>query len=84
LELLWQAILGMFEHDHSAARGNMAVRELIVFQHDCELGVAPAHKLFSAISVSRKEGVDTPRAYSDYEVSVSAELPEGITCTRMA
>jgi CRISPR-associated protein Csd2 len=84
LELLWQAILGMFEHDHSAARGNMAVRELIVFKHDCELGNAPAHKLFSAVSVCRKEGVDTPRTYSDYEVSVATELPEGITCTRMA
>ena len=46
LELLWQAILNMFEHDHSAARGKMAVRELIVFQHDCELGCAPAWKLF--------------------------------------
>ena len=45
LELLWQAILNMFEHDHSAARGKMAVRELIVFQHDCELGCAPAWKL---------------------------------------
>ena len=46
LELLWQAIINMFENDHSAARGNMAVRELIVFKHDSELGNCPAYKLF--------------------------------------
>ena len=52
LELLWQAILNMFENDHSAARGKMAVRELIVFQHDSELGCAPAWKLFEAVHVA--------------------------------
>ncbi len=49
LSLLWEAILNMFEHDHSAARGKMAVRELIVFKHDSELGCAPAWKLFEAV-----------------------------------
>ena len=84
LELLWQAILNMFEHDHSAARGKMAVRELIVFQHDSELGSAPAHKLFELVSARRKDGVDTPRAYSDYAVTVDeSRLPDGVTCTRM-
>lgn len=84
LELLWQAILNMFEYDHSAARGKMAVRELIVFQHDSELGSAPAHKLFELVSIQRKEGTDTPRAYSDYTVSVDeSRLPAGVTCTRM-
>ena len=84
IELLWQAILNMFEHDRSAARGNMTVRDLIVFKHDSELGNAPAHKLFETVSVFRKEGVDVPRAYSDYEVIVcEGNLPEGITCTRM-
>lgn len=84
LELLWQAILNMFEHDHSAARGKMAVRELIVFQHDSELGNAPAHKLFELVSARRKDGVDTPRAYSDYTITVDeSRLPSGVTCTRM-
>ena len=49
LQLLWQAILNMFENDHSAARGKMAVRELIVFKHESELGNAPAYKLFDAV-----------------------------------
>lgn len=84
LQLLWQAIINMFEYDHSAARGNMAVRELIVFKHASELGNAPAYKLFDTISVKRKEGVIAPRSFSDYEVQVQDDkLPEGITCTRM-
>lgn len=84
LELLWKAILNMFELDHSAARGKMAVRELIVFRHDSELGNAPAYKLFDLVKVARKQGVDSPRAYSDYEVTVHEDqLPSGVTCTRM-
>ena len=84
LELLWQAILNMFELDHSAARGNMAVRELIVFKHDSELGNAPAYKLFDLVKTSRNESVTAPRAYSDYTVTVDeANLPEGVTCIRM-
>ena len=84
LALLWQAILNMFEHDHSAARGKMAVRELIVFKHDSELGNAPAYKLFELVDVQRRDGVDAPRAYADYSVSVDeSRLPEGVTCTRM-
>ena len=84
LALLWQAIQNLFEHDHSAARGKMAARELIVFKHDSELGCAPAWKLFDAVSVARKEGVVSPRAYGDYTVAVDqAALPAGVTCTRM-
>ena len=84
LELLWQAILNMFEHDHSAARGKMAVRELIVFRHDSELGNAPAYKLFELVKVQRNPDVVAPRAYSDYSVSVDEEkLPEGVKCIRM-
>ena len=82
LALLWQAIINMFEYDHSAARGEMAVQELIVFKHDSELGNAPAHKLFDAVKVRRKEGVVTPRSYDDYELTIE-QLPEGVTCTRM-
>lgn len=73
LELLWQAIINMFENDHSAARGNMAVRELIVFKHDSELGNCPAYKLFDAVDVHRKEGVICARKYSDYEVTLHTE-----------
>lgn len=84
LELLWQAILNMFELDHAAARGKMAVRELIIFRHDSELGNAPAHKLFELVKVTRKPDVVTPRAYSDYLVDVlDDQLPNGVTCVRM-
>lgn len=84
LELLWEAILNMFELDRSAARGKMAVRDLIVFRHDSELGNAPAYKLFDLVREQRKEGVTTPRSYSDYTVSVDeANLPSGVTCIRM-
>lgn len=84
LQLLWQAILNMFENDHSAARGKMAVRELIVFKHDSELGNAPAYKLFESVQVKRKSDVEVPRSYHDYEVTVSDELPSGVTCERMS
>ena len=84
LALLWQSIINMFEYDRSAARGNMAVRELIVFKHASELGNAPAYKLFDTVSVKRKDGVVTARSYNDYEVKVAEEkLPEGVSCTRM-
>lgn len=85
LALLWEAILNMFEHDHSAARGKMAVRELIVFKHDSEFGNAPAHKLFEAVQVQRVNPDIPPRKYADYSVEVDeTKIPEGVTCTRMA
>lgn len=83
LALLWQAILNMFENDRSAARGKMAVRELIVFRHDSELGNAPAYKLFDAVQITRNEGVTVPRSYRDYTVTVAESLPAGVTCLRM-
>ncbi|MDD6034446.1 MAG: type I-C CRISPR-associated protein Cas7/Csd2 [Oscillospiraceae bacterium] len=82
LELLWKAILNMFENDHSAARGKMAVRELIIFRHDSEFGNAPAYKLFDAVHVQRREGVAVPRSYRDYTVTVDEALPEGVSCER--
>ncbi len=82
LELLWQAILNMFENDHSAARGKMAVRELIIFKHDSEFGEAPAYKLFDTVTVARKEGVEVPRCYQDYTVNVADTLPKGVHCER--
>lgn len=86
LELLWQAILNMFENDRSAARGKMAVRRLIVFRHANELGCAPAWKLFDLVKITRKDpdsGLPA-RSFGDYTVTVDLEsLPEGITCQQM-
>ena len=82
LELLWQALGQMFDHDRSAARGEMATRRLYVFKHESELGNAPAHSLFERIQVVRK--VDVPRSFADYEVVVNeAELPSGVTLLSM-
>ena len=86
LSLLWEAIVNLFEHDHSAARGKMAVRELIVFRHASELGNAPSYRLFDAVTVRRKDPAakGPARSYQEYEVRVDEEaLPEGVTCIRM-
>ena len=84
LALLWQAIINMFENDHSAARGNMAVRELIVFEHDSELGNTPSYKLFERVHVQPKEEGKAARSYEDYVVTVDTEnMPAGVTCTKM-
>ncbi|NGZ74050.1 type I-C CRISPR-associated protein Cas7/Csd2 [Saccharibacillus sp. VR-M41] len=79
LELLWESLENMFEHDRSASRGQMALRKLIVFQHETKLGNAPAHKLFERISA--RKITDAPsRSYADYEISVNSEdLPNGVT-----
>ncbi|HIV53071.1 MAG TPA: type I-C CRISPR-associated protein Cas7/Csd2 [Candidatus Mediterraneibacter norwichensis] len=84
LDLLWEAIINMFENDHSAARGKMAVRELIVFKHSKELGDCPAYKLFDAVEIKKKEGVEYPRKYQDYIVEVHKEqIPETVEVKRM-
>jgi len=84
LELLWEALKNMFEHDRSAARGEMATRGLYVFKHDSELGNAPAHALFDRIRVKRKNGIEVPRSFEDYEVQVNeADMPSGVTLLRM-
>jgi len=81
LELLWQALTQMFEHDRSAARGEMTTRGLYVFRHDSELGNAPAHALFERIHVTRT--ADVPRSFADYEVFVNdAAMPSGVTLLR--
>jgi len=83
LELLWEAIINMFEHDHSAARGKMAVRELIVFKHSKELGDCPAYKLFEAVEVKKKDDIVYPRKYQDYEVAIHEEqIPETVEVIR--
>lgn len=83
LELLWQAIINMFEIDHSAARGKMAVRELIVFKHSGEFGDCPAYKLFDAVEVKKNEDVIYPRKYTDYSVTIHRDqVPETVEVTR--
>ena len=93
LELLWQALGQMFEHDRSAARGQMATRGLYVFKHDSQLGNAHAHSLFEKVAVRKKDEAKVPREFSDYEVTINGnEIPvngqlspmEGVTLTRMA
>ena len=84
LALLWKAILNMFENDRSAARGMMAVRKLIIFKHDSELGEAPAWKLFKLVDVQRKPEVAAPRSFEDYQFNVDTDhLPQGVTCQIM-
>lgn len=84
LDLLWNAILNMFDLDRASARGNMAVRDLIIFKHNSELGNAPAHKLFDLVKVKRNPNIVVPRAYTDYTVTVDeAQLPDGVTCIRL-
>jgi CRISPR-associated protein Csd2 len=79
LELLWDALINMFEHDHSAARGKMAARRLIVFKHESDLGNAPSHLLFDRVTVAKSETVNPPRKFGDYSVKIDAEkLPAGV------
>jgi len=77
LELLWEALERMFEHDRSASRGKMASRRLIIFKHDSKLGNAPAHRLFEAVTVNRRDQTRPPRAYGDYEVIVDKSAVPG-------
>lgn len=92
LGLFWEALLKMYEHDRSASKGVMSVREpIFVFKHagtdtneqqraqQAKLGCAPVHKLFDLIEVKKREGVDTPRTFEDYEVAFRhSELPPGM------
>jgi CRISPR-associated protein Csd2 len=79
LELLWSAIINMFENDHSAARGKMSMRRLYVFKHDNILGNCPSGLLFDKITVSEKNPGTAPRCFSDYEISVDTQMPSGVS-----
>lgn len=84
LNLFWEALTSMFEHDRSAARGLMTTRKLIVFKHDGHLGNASADKLFNRIKAQRKDPSKPARSYEDYEVKIDkAGLPEGVTIEEM-
>lgn len=81
LTLVWDALVNMFDHDHSAARGKMSARKLIVFKHESALGNAPAHKLFELVKVRRATGDTRPaRAFVDYVIEIDKLLvPAGVT-----
>lgn len=84
LELLWQALGNMFEHDRSAARGEMATRGLYVFKHEGKLGNAPAYSLFERVKVALKEEGIVPRSFSDYTVTVDeSKLPNGVELLKL-
>lgn len=78
LELFWDALLNMFEHDHSAARGKMAARKLVIFKHDSDLGNAPSHVLFDLVKASKKASVNPARQFADYEIYIGS-APAGVT-----
>ena len=85
LKLLWESLANMFEHDRSAARGEMTTRGLYVFKHDSSLGNAHAHSLFDRIQPRLKDGVTVPRDFSDYVIMVNdTDMPKGVTLNRTA
>lgn len=79
VNLLWDAIINMFENDHSAARGKMCMRKLYVFKHDNVLGNCPSHILFDKISIKILNENIPPRSYKDYEVKIDEQMPDGVT-----
>ncbi len=84
LKLLWEALMNAFEHDHSAARGEMNARALIVFKHGSKLGNARSAQLFELVKIEKKDGVEYPRSYEDYCVTVDKDnLPAGVSVKAM-
>ena len=79
LDLLWESLTNMFEHDRSASRGKMVARKLFVFKHDSSLGNAPAHTLFDKIKIARKNTTATPpRSFDEYLITIDGNMPKGV------
>jgi len=78
LALLWDSLVNMFEHDHSASRGKLSAKKLIVFKHDSELGCCQSHILFDKIKVERLSKELPPRSFKDYKVTISKDVPKGV------
>lgn len=76
LEILWDAIINMFENDHSAARGKMCMRKLYIFKHNCVLGNCSSQILFDKVSI--EEISSPPRKFSDYKIIVDENMPQGV------
>lgn len=84
LKLLWEALANAFEHDHAAARGEMNARALFVFRHNSKLGNARSAQLFDFVKIEKKDGVEFPRQFEDYKVTISRDnLPAGVTVEEM-
>ena len=80
MNLLWEALANAFEHDHSSARGEMNARALVVFKHESKLGNARSAQLFNLVKVEKKEGIEFPRQFEDYQVTINKEnIPSGVT-----
>lgn len=83
LELFWEALVNMFDFDHSASRGEMVFRGLLIFEHDSLLGNCHSHKLFDSVTIQKKEGVDIPVDFNDYVMSIdSSQIPENVRLIR--
>lgn len=78
LELFWEGLVNMFEHDHSASRGKLSARKLVVFKHDTALGCCQSHTLFDKVKVERLSGDLPPRTFGDYRVTIDKEVPAGV------
>ncbi len=78
LALLWDSLVNMFEHDHSAARGKLSARKLVIFKHNTELGCCQSHVLFDAIKVERLSNDLPPRSFKDYKVTIDRNVPKGV------
>lgn len=83
LNLFWDALINMFEHDHSAARGQMATRKLIVFKHDDKMGNAPAHKLFDMVKVASETSPVREFDAGRIKIPSQSDMPKGVTITEM-
>lgn len=80
LELFWEALENMFEHDRSAARGLMGTRKLIIFEHASKMGNAQVQQLFDAITIKRKDESKPARDFSDYVISINKDqIPQNVT-----
>ena len=78
LEVLWTAIINMFEYDHSASRGKMCMRKLYVFKHDNVLGNCPSHILFDKINILQNNSPNPPRKFADYTIEIDEDMPDGV------
>ncbi|MDI6867807.1 type I-C CRISPR-associated protein Cas7/Csd2 [Methanoculleus sp.] len=78
LELFWDSLVNMFEHDHSASRGKLSARKLIVFKHDTALGCCQSHILFDKVKVERTSGDRPPRSFEDYRIAIDRNVPAGV------
>ncbi|PKL68307.1 MAG: type I-C CRISPR-associated protein Cas7/Csd2 [Methanomicrobiales archaeon HGW-Methanomicrobiales-1] len=78
LALLWESLVNMFEHDHSASRGKLSAKKLIVFKHDNELGCCQSHILFDKVKVERLAKDLPPRSFGDYKVTIAKDVPKGV------